>query len=178
MLSSLNRWICSPPGDGDSSSPEPRAMPVGVMLTTNETGVKINSPTCSQYHKKMRKFTQMSTKEPVTEKPGRTPDSAYSFSFAIAIGLVLFIGGLVISLTLSESSSIGLIFGIPLLLAGLIVPLIMLRDLFKHNEVAGPCPYCGAPITTSDATIQLECPTCKGVLVVREMKLYPANTSS
>ena len=120
----------------------------------------------------------MSAKEPVTAKPGRKPDSAYSFSFAIAIGLVLFIGGLVISLTLSEGSIIGLIFGIPLLLAGLVVPLIMLRDLFKQNEVAGPCPYCGAPIKTSDATIQLECPNCKGVVIVREMKLYPTNTAS
>jgi predicted RNA-binding Zn-ribbon protein involved in translation (DUF1610 family) len=120
----------------------------------------------------------MSTKEPITQKPGRTPDSAFSFSFAIVIGLVLFIAGLVISLTLSDGSSIALIFGIPLLLAGLIVPLIMLRDLFKQNDVAGPCPYCGAPIRTSDATLQLECPNCKGVVLVRDMKLYPANTAS
>jgi predicted RNA-binding Zn-ribbon protein involved in translation (DUF1610 family) len=120
----------------------------------------------------------MSAKEPITQKPGRTPDSAFSFSFAIVIGLVLFIAGLVISLTLSDGSSIALIFGIPLLLAGLIVPLIMLRDLFKQNDVAGPCPYCGAPIRTSDATLQLECPNCKGVVLVRDMKLYPANTAS
>jgi len=120
----------------------------------------------------------MSTREPVTAKPGRTPDSAYSFSFAIVIGLVLFIGGLVISLTLSEGSSIGLIFGIPLLLAGLVVPLIMMRHLFKQNDVTGPCPYCSAPINTSDATMRLECPNCKGVVAVRNMKLYAAETSS
>ena len=120
----------------------------------------------------------MSAREPVTEKPGRTLDSAYSFSLAIAIGLILFIGGLVISLTLSEGSSIGLIFGIPLLLAGLVVPLIMLRGLFKQNDGAGPCPYCSAPIKTSDATIRLDCPNCKGVVVVRDLKLYPANTAS
>ena len=119
----------------------------------------------------------MSAKEPATAKPGRTLDSAYSFSFAIALGLILFIAGLVISLTLGEGSSIGLFFGIPLLLAGLVVPLIMLRDLFKQNEVAEPCPYCSAPIKTSDATIRLECPACKGVVVVRDMKLYRAETS-
>jgi hypothetical protein len=119
----------------------------------------------------------MSAKEPVTTKPGRTLDSAYSFSFAIALGLVLFIAGLVISLTLSEGSSIGLFFGIPLLLAGLVVPLIMLRDLFKQNEVAGPCPYCSAPIKTSDATIRLECPACNGVVAVRDMKLYRVETA-
>jgi len=118
----------------------------------------------------------MSSREPVTEKPGRTFDSAYSFSFAIAIGLILFIGGLVISLTLSEASSIGLIFGIPLLLAGLIVPLIMMRDLFKQSDVAAPCPYCEAPIRTSDATLQLQCLNCKGVVLVRDGKLSQAAT--
>src|ERR1051325_166441 len=55
-------------------------------------------------------------------KTGRTVDSAYGFSFSIAVGLILFIAGLVISLTLSNGTSIGLIFGIPLLLAGLVIP--------------------------------------------------------
>ena len=118
----------------------------------------------------------MSSRDPVTEKPGRTFDSAYSFSFAIAIGLILFIGGLVISLTLSDGSSVGLIFGIPLLLAGLIVPLIMMRDLFRQSDVTGPCPYCEAPIQTSDATLQLQCPNCKGVVVVRDGKLLRTGT--
>ena len=59
------------------------------------------------------------------------------FSFAIAIGLILFIAGLVISLTLGDGTSIGLIFGIPLMLAGLVVPLIMMRGQFKQNEVTG-----------------------------------------
>ncbi|HEV7797621.1 MAG TPA: hypothetical protein VGO73_05675 [Pyrinomonadaceae bacterium] len=120
----------------------------------------------------------MSAKEPVDAKPTKTLDSAYRFSFAIAIGLILFIAGLVISLTLGSSASIGLFFGIPLLLAGLLVPLIMMRDQFKQNEVAAPCPYCSGSIKTSDATIRLECPNCKGVVVVRDMKLYPANTAS
>ena len=119
----------------------------------------------------------MSTEEPATAKPGKTFDSAYSFSFAIAIGLILFIAGLVISLTLGEGTSLGLIFGIPLLLAGLAVPLIMMRDQFKQSDVAGPCPYCGAPIKTSDATIRLECPACHRLIVVKEMKLYQAEAN-
>ena len=49
-------------------------------------------------------------------KQGRTFDSAYSFSFSIVLGLVLFIAGLVISLTLGQGATIGLIFGIPLLI--------------------------------------------------------------
>ena len=109
--------------------------------------------------------------QPEAAKSGRTFDSAYSFSFSIAVGLVLFIAGLVISLTIDQSAGIGLIFGIPLLIAGLVLPLIMMRDLFHHNEVSGDCPFCGAPIKTSDATIRLNCPTCKNLIEVREMTL-------
>ncbi len=116
----------------------------------------------------------MDDKRPDERKPGRTLDSAYSFSFAIGIGLILFIAGLVISLTLGEGTSIGLIFGIPLLIAGLVLPLIMMRDLFKQNEVSDLCPYCSTPIKTSDATIRLRCPACKREVAVRDMKLYPA----
>ena len=120
----------------------------------------------------------MSAKDPGTAKPGRTFDSAYSFSFAIALGLILFIAGLVISLTLGEGSSTGLIFGIPLLVAGLVLPLIMMRDLFTKNDIDAPCPYCGAPIKTSDATIRLECPGCKHLIVVRDMKLYQTESAA
>ncbi len=115
----------------------------------------------------------MDANKPEPIKAGRTFDSAYSFSFSIALGLVLFIAGLIISLTLGDGTSIGLIFGIPLLIAGLVLPLIMMRDLFKQNEITGVCPYCSVPIKTSDATIRLGCPACKGATVVRDMKLRP-----
>lgn len=115
----------------------------------------------------------MEPQKPPT-KSGRTFDSAYSFSFAIALGLILFVAGLIISVSLGDSTSIGLIFGIPLLIAGLVLPLIMMRDLFKRNEVSGPCPYCSVEIKTSDATIRLQCPACRRLILVRDMKLQPA----
>ena len=114
----------------------------------------------------------MNQDRPEVAKPGRTFDSAYSFSFSITLGLVLFIAGLVISLTYGQSATIGLIFGIPLLLAGLILPVFMMRDLFQRNEVDGVCPYCAAPIKTSDATIRLNCPSCKRLIEVREASLH------
>lgn len=101
-------------------------------------------------------------------KAGRTFDSAYGFSFSIAVGLVLFIAGLIISLTLGEGTSIGLIFGIPLLVAGLIIPLLMMRDLIKTNEIKAPCPACGETIRTSDATLQLRCTNCQQVVNIRD----------
>ena len=108
---------------------------------------------------------------PDIAKSGRTFDSAYSFSFSIALGLVLFIAGLVISLTLGQGATIGLIFGIPLLIAGLVLPLFMMRDLFHHNELNGSCPFCSTPIKTSDATIRLNCPSCRRLIEVRETTL-------
>jgi len=108
---------------------------------------------------------------PEVAKSGRTFDSAYSFSFSITLGLILFIGGLVISLTLGQGATIGLVFGIPLLIAGLVLPVIMLRDLFHHNVVEGECPYCAAAIKTSDATIRLNCPACKQMIEVRDTSL-------
>src|SRR6266704_3545226 len=101
-------------------------------------------------------------------KPGRTFDSAYGFSFSIAVGLILFIAGLVISLTLGQGTNIGLIFGIPLLVAGLIIPIFMMRDLFKTSEIQAPCPNCSATIRTSDATLQLRCTNCQKVIDVRD----------
>ena len=103
-------------------------------------------------------------------KPKRTFDGAYGFSFSIAVGLILFIAGLVISLTLGEGTVIGLVFGIPLLVAGLIIPVFMMRDLFKTSEIKAPCPACGTVIKTSDATLQLRCPGCKRRIAVNDGK--------
>jgi len=114
----------------------------------------------------------MESETPERVKPARGFDSAYSFSFAIGIGLILFIGGWVITLTLGQGTSIGLIFGIPLLVAGLAVPLIMMRGQFTQNVVEGHCPYCETPIKTTDSSIRLECPACHRLMIVRDMQLY------
>ena len=110
--------------------------------------------------------------KPAVAKTGRTFDSAYGFSFSIAIGLLLFIAGLIIVLTIGQGATIGLIFGIPLLLTGLVLPLFMMRDLFRKTDVIGPCPYCSAQLQTSDATLRLRCPSCNGVVGVRDGSFY------
>jgi predicted RNA-binding Zn-ribbon protein involved in translation (DUF1610 family) len=114
----------------------------------------------------------MSSLEPDNAKPARSFDGAYGFSFTIAIALILFIAGLVISLTFGQGATIGLVFGIPMIIAGLLVPLLRMRGQFTQTEVSGPCPYCGAGIKTSDTAIRLECPACNRVVAVRDLKLY------
>jgi hypothetical protein len=117
----------------------------------------------------------MEEKLPDNAKPRRTFDSAYGFSFAIAIGLALFIAGLVVTLTVGGGTSTGLIFGIPLIFTGLVIPIFIMRDLFRTSEIKEPCPGCGEPIRTSDATLQLRCPSCHKVINVREEKLFLAD---
>lgn len=117
-------------------------------------------------------MAQETTQKVQKVKGGRTFDAAYGFSFSIAVGLALFIAGLIISLTVGEGTSIGLIFGVPLLVAGLIIPMIMMRDLFKSSEIRQPCPNCGDTIRTTDATLQLRCPSCEKVIEVREGQFY------
>ncbi len=117
----------------------------------------------------------MEANKPVEARPRRTFDSAYGFSFSVAVGLVLFIAGLLISLTVGQGTSLGLIFGIPLLAAGLIIPVFMLRDLFQSTEVKAPCPNCGATIRTSDATLQLRCQSCHHIINVRDKQMFLAD---
>ena len=62
--------------------------------------------------------------------------------------------------------------GIPLLIAGLVIPLFMMRGVFARNDIVAPCPVCGSEIKTTDATLQLDCPNCGKTLSVRDMKLY------
>ncbi|HEX8708977.1 MAG TPA: hypothetical protein VF723_12090 [Pyrinomonadaceae bacterium] len=100
-------------------------------------------------------------------------DGAYGFSFSIALGLVLFIAGLVMSLAMDEGGS-GLVVGIPLILAGVAVPLFMMRGNFTRSEINAPCPGCGAQIKTTDATLQLDCPACGQTVQVRDQGLYAA----
>jgi predicted RNA-binding Zn-ribbon protein involved in translation (DUF1610 family) len=115
----------------------------------------------------------MEAKRPAAAaKPVKTFDGAYGFSFSIALGLLLFIGGLVVSLWLGGENGLGLVFGIPLLIAGLLVPLFMMRGVFARNDIDEPCPACGSDIHTTDATMRLDCPKCGKTLRVQDMHLY------
>lgn len=114
----------------------------------------------------------MEVKRPEALRAGRTADGAFGFSIAIGLGLLLFIAGLIVSLTLGEGTGVGLLFGIPLMSAGVIVPLFMMRQNFTGHNVNAPCPNCGTSIRTSDGTLKLECPSCRKILLVRDSTLH------
>ena len=116
----------------------------------------------------------MEDKTSKTVKTGRTFDGATGFSFAIALGLLLFISGLIITLTIGQGGTLGLIFGVPMLVAGIVLPLVMVRNGLRQTIVNGNCPYCNTAIQTTDATIRLNCPNCSRKIVVREMNFEAA----
>lgn len=113
----------------------------------------------------------MEAKRPQAIKAGRSFDGAYGFSFSIAVGLVLFVTGLILAVFLGEGQwGVGLLFGVPLLIAGLIVPLFTMRDVFSRHDLHGDCPACGNDIHTTDATVRLECPRCSQRIRVQDSK--------
>lgn len=113
----------------------------------------------------------MDVKRP-TALSERSADGAFGFSIAIGLGLLLFIAGLIVSLTMGEGTGTGLLFGIPLMMAGVILPLFMMRQNFAGRNIEAPCPNCGAEIKTSDGTLKFECPSCHKMILVRDSKLY------
>jgi predicted RNA-binding Zn-ribbon protein involved in translation (DUF1610 family) len=57
-------------------------------------------------------------------------------------------------------------------IAGLLVPLFMMRGVFARNDIDEPCPACGSDVHTTDATMRLDCPKCGKTLSVRDMHIY------
>jgi predicted RNA-binding Zn-ribbon protein involved in translation (DUF1610 family) len=113
----------------------------------------------------------MAVKKPEALRAEKSADGALGFSIAIGLGLVLFIAGLIVSLTMGEGTGVGLLLGIPLMMAGVILPLFMMRQNFTSHNIEAPCPNCGAPIKTTDGTLKLECPSCRKLIQVRDSKL-------
>jgi predicted RNA-binding Zn-ribbon protein involved in translation (DUF1610 family) len=116
----------------------------------------------------------MDAKRSVAIKGGRTMDGAFGFSLSIGLGLILFISGLVISIAFSDESSIGLLFGIPMIIAGVILPLFMMRDTFANHDVVSPCPACGSKVNVAENMMQFDCPECGSTLRVRGGQLFTA----
>ena len=102
----------------------------------------------------------MEMKRSVAIAGERSVDGAMGFSLSIGIGLVLFIGGLVVAILFSDDNSVGLLFGIPMIVAGVVLPLFMMREHFTSNDAEATCPACEKTIKASNHKLQLDCPSC------------------
>ena len=80
-----------------------------------------------------------------------------------AIAFILIAVGMMVSLT-----GVGLIIGIPLILAGIAYPLI------ARSLIRGQCPYCGKNVSALNSKPGINCPGCGRLIVIRDKKYFAA----
>lgn len=80
-----------------------------------------------------------------------------------AIGFILIIIGIMVSFTL-----VGLIIGIPLIMAGIAYPLI------ARSLIRGQCPYCGRNVSALNSKPGIICPGCGRDIVIRDKTYFEA----
>ncbi len=80
---------------------------------------------------------------------------------SIALGVALVASGIAISLAGGFGTIIGFLFGLPLILAGIGIPYMLLRGSAPATKPArGVCPHCGARIETPEHLRETNCPAC------------------
>lgn len=61
-------------------------------------------------------------------------------------------------------TGIGAIIGVPLIIAGLIMPF---QGLQRRKMLQGPCPWCRQPVRIGTAAVGFNCPACAKRIIVR-----------
>ncbi len=80
-----------------------------------------------------------------------------------ATGFILIVIGIMVSLT-----GVGLMIGIPLILAGVAYPLV------ARSLIRGQCPYCDRKVSTINTKPGINCPGCGKYIVIRDKKYFEA----
>lgn len=89
--------------------------------------------------------------------------TAVGWFTGLIVGFILIVIGVMVSLT-----GVGLIIGIPLILAGLAYPFIA-RSLIK-----GHCPYCGSTVSVLGSKSGVTCRSCRKHIVIQDKKFTRA----
>jgi hypothetical protein len=103
---------------------------------------------------------------------GRTPQEVHLILFSIALGLLLILGGLFVILFFGEEAGSVQVFGVPLIIGGLLAPHLAMRLFQTRYEISGPCPYCWSHVKTSESALELNCPDCHRRITGRHMRLF------
>jgi DNA-directed RNA polymerase subunit RPC12/RpoP len=80
-----------------------------------------------------------------------------------AIGFILIAIGIMVSFTV-----VGLVVGIPMILAGVAYPMI------ARSLIRGQCPYCGRNVSAMNSRPGIRCPGCGRHIVIRDKKYFEA----
>ncbi len=77
-------------------------------------------------------------------------------------GILIFIG------ILLSATGIGMLIGIPLIIAGLIVPFFYSVAALAGRK--GNCPYCDFEVESPIAQDAMNCPVCKNRIIIKNNK--------
>lgn len=83
---------------------------------------------------------------------------------ALALCLLLIIAAVVLGVT----TGIGLLFAVPLIALVIVITLVLFRSQKAPRQLAGPCPFCGAPVTAAEHIAELDCPSCRRRIEIRD----------
>lgn|GEM_PF-4780348 len=86
-----------------------------------------------------------------------------AFAIVFSIGFLFLILGAFLTMTV-----IGAIFGIPLILAGIVTAIA--SPFAKWFMVEGKCPYCESKVETSTFREAVKCRVCRKRMVFRDRK--------
>lgn len=84
-----------------------------------------------------------------------------------AIEILLVLAGL----AASSTGAIGMIIGIPLILAAL-YSAFFIPPKINRGLYIGKCPHCGADMSATHYQTQVDCPSCGGDVAVRENRFF------
>ena len=105
-------------------------------------------------------------KEPAVHPPAEPTPVRATYSgllFGLVAAPVCIIVGIMLSLT-----GLGLFVGVPLIILGILAPLI--GPLIGFRSMRGNCPWCGAPVSSLESTQSFDCDTCHRPIVIRDHK--------
>jgi len=89
--------------------------------------------------------------------------------FGLIAAPVLIIAGGMICLT-----GLGIVLGIPLIVAGVLAPLI--GPTMGINSLKAACPWCGAEVSGVSIFDKFSCPTCGEHIVMKKHELLKADS--
>jgi predicted RNA-binding Zn-ribbon protein involved in translation (DUF1610 family) len=89
--------------------------------------------------------------------------------FGVIAAPVLIISGGMICLT-----GLGIVLGIPLIIAGVLAPLI--GPMMGINSLKAACPWCGAEVSGVGIFDKFSCPTCGEHIVMKKHELLKADS--
>jgi len=104
---------------------------------------------------------------------GRADEGGWKPGMGQLFGLVLAAILVIAAIILGVTTGLGLVFAVPLGIAGLALAMVVFRG-GRTRRIAAPCPHCGARVTAPSHISEFDCPHCGGRMETRDSGLVRA----